>query len=626
MTKINSLELLFSSFQSLNDPQFLNEKQLCYIESRGGSCNLMIKNLDSGLSFALTKGISPRGSISYGGGSFSCHQQKICFAGHDKNIHIYDLEQNQQFRIASHCEGVAHPKFSPCGKFVLFLGEKGSSCNVYAATIESKHPATKLSQDPWYAFNPHFSSDGQHIIWHEWNKNSMPWQESKLVLAQCESNSFEARESWQLLPKTTTTIEQKGFCNSSPSFSPDGKHIAYLSDQSGWRSIYIAETKDPLNAKHLDFGKQEVGGPDWLPGMRHYQWANNETLVCLIKKDCHTRIISYNLNEQEITEQQSQYSYIEDLSVAGDQLAFIASSPQEPPQLITSSLARPTTSLNKLHTTVRACTAVRSLKSHQLQQPEVLTWQHQEGHSLQGLLYRASNGKKSAPLIIHLHGGPSSQSDLGWRPEAHLFAKQGYHFFSINYRGSTGYGKDFQDKLLTQWGLAEAADAKSAAEHIIDLGIVEKNQTILFGGSAGGYSALMAISQHDQFWSGAISMYGISNLYDLQQESHRFEQSYNDLLLGPLPQNAEAWKNRSPINLTHNIKTPLLLFHGKLDKAVPYKQSQMLYESLKAQGSLCQFISFDDEGHGFKKEKNKTKLYQSIFAFLDKFVICQQVK
>jgi dipeptidyl aminopeptidase/acylaminoacyl peptidase len=170
----------------------------------------------------------------------------------------------------------------------------------------------------------------------------------------------------------------------------------------------------------------------------------------------------------------------------------------------------------------------------------------------------------------------------------------------------------------------DVQDARSGAINLIDSGRADPARAVIMGGSAGGYTTLMALALDPDFWAAGVSLYGIGNLYEVKQGSHRFEVNYEERLIGRLPQAGPLWKERSPLTHVNNVRAPVLLFHGTEDKAVPYQQSVEFAEAVRRNGGIADLISYQGEGHGFVKEANRRDLIERIERFLDKYVICQQ--
>jgi dipeptidyl aminopeptidase/acylaminoacyl peptidase len=208
--------------------------------------------------------------------------------------------------------------------------------------------------------------------------------------------------------------------------------------------------------------------------------------------------------------------------------------------------------------------------------------------------------------------------------QAQYFATRGWHYLLVNHRGGTGFGRAYQDQLNGQWGVVDVQDARSGAEHLIRQGLADPGRVVITGGSAGGYTTLMALAQQPDFWAAGVSLYGIGDMYELKQGSHRFELNYEQGLIGRLPEAGRLWKERSPLTHVRNVRAPVLLFHGKDDKAVPYQQSVDFAEAARRNGVPVELVLYDDEGHGFNKEATRRDCLERTERFLEKYIVNQQ--
>jgi dipeptidyl aminopeptidase/acylaminoacyl peptidase len=260
-----------------------------------------------------------------------------------------------------------------------------------------------------------------------------------------------------------------------------------------------------------------------------------------------------------------------------------------------------------------------------LAQADVISWKTAGDQPVWGILYRAgASGEQNRPLIVFVHGGPTSEKALGWDAQAQYFATRGWHYLAVNYRGSTGYGREYQELLRGQWGVVDVEDACSGASHLVRLGLADPQRLVIAGASAGGYTTLMALTQNPDFWAAGISLFGIGNLYDLKQGSHRFEVNYEEFLIGKLPEKGPLWKERSPLRQAQKVRTPVLLFHGTEDKAVPHQQSIDFAEAVRRTGGIAELATYEGEGHGFQKEATRRDVVEKMERFLDKYVLCLQ--
>ncbi|KAJ7307736.1 PFAM peptidase S9 prolyl oligopeptidase active site domain protein, partial [Desmophyllum pertusum] len=169
---------------------------------------------------------------------------------------------------------------------------------------------------------------------------------------------------------------------------------------------------------------------------------------------------------------------------------------------------------------------------------------------------------------------------------------KGFAVLDVNYRGSSGYGREYRDALKKKWGISDIEDCCSGAQFLADTGKADPARLLIDGGSAGGFAALAALTFHKVFSAGT-SFYGISDLVTLAMDTHKFESRYLDTLIGPYPQDEEIYKARSPINHTGQLDCALALFQGSEDKVCPPDQSIKMYEAVRDKGRPVVYKEFE---------------------------------
>jgi dipeptidyl aminopeptidase/acylaminoacyl peptidase len=226
-----------------------------------------------------------------------------------------------------------------------------------------------------------------------------------------------------------------------------------------------------------------------------------------------------------------------------------------------------------------------------------------------------------APLIVIVHGGPTSQVTATWSAQAQFFATRGYGVLFPNYRGSTGYGRDYMLKLRNHWGIYDVQDAKFGAEYLAKEGLAQRDRMVIMGGSAGGYTVLQSLIELPGFYKAAICSFGVANMFTLAADTHKFEVRYLDSLLGPLPEASAVYRERSPIFHADKIRDPIAVFQGDIDRVVPREQSDSIVASLRARGVPHEYHVYEGEGHGWRKTETVEAFYSAIQAFLKQYVL-----
>jgi dipeptidyl aminopeptidase/acylaminoacyl peptidase len=173
----------------------------------------------------------------------------------------------------------------------------------------------------------------------------------------------------------------------------------------------------------------------------------------------------------------------------------------------------------------------------------------------------------------------------------------------VNYGGSTGYGREYRERLRGRWGIVDVDDCVNGALYLVEQGLADGSRLAIDGGSAGGYTTLAALTFRDAFRAGA-SYYGVSDLEALARDTHKFESRYLDGLIGPYPQSLDVYRQRSPIHHTGRLSCPLILFQGLEDKIVPPDQAETMFEAVRAKGLPTAYLPFPGEQHGFRRAEN----------------------
>jgi len=190
----------------------------------------------------------------------------------------------------------------------------------------------------------------------------------------------------------------------------------------------------------------------------------------------------------------------------------------------------------------------------------------------------------------------------------------------VNYRGSTGYGRAYRDKLKGQWGLLDVDDCIAMGHYLAEQGLIDGGRMAIRGGSAGGYTTLCALTFHDAFKAG-MSRYGVADLVSLSQDSHKFEIRYLDSVVGPYPEKADIYQERSPVNHTDQLSCPILILQGLEDKVVPPNQAEAMVNALESKGLPYEYITFEGEGHGFRKPDTIIRAFEAELAFYQEYLI-----
>ena len=199
-----------------------------------------------------------------------------------------------------------------------------------------------------------------------------------------------------------------------------------------------------------------------------------------------------------------------------------------------------------------------------------------------------------------IHGGPTSSTQNDLSLKIQFWTNRGFAVFDSNYRGSTGFGREYREALKNNWGVTDVEDCDYGVRYLVNEQLADENRVAIRGGSAGGFTTLAALALTDTFKAGA-SLYGVTDLTALATDTHKFESRYLDSLIGPYPEQKALYESRSPINHADTINCPVIFLQGLDDKVVPPSQAEMMIEVLLKNGLKVAYLPFEGEGHGFRR-------------------------
>jgi dipeptidyl aminopeptidase/acylaminoacyl peptidase len=279
---------------------------------------------------------------------------------------------------------------------------------------------------------------------------------------------------------------------------------------------------------------------------------------------------------------------------------YIAASPETPPTVAKTNLATGETE------TIRSSSTLELDRRH-LSVPEAIEFPTEGGLTAHAFYYPPRNADYTAlpsdrpPLIVISHGGPTTQTkailDLG----VQYWTSRGFAVADVNYGGSSGYGREYRERLNWQWGIVDVDDNINAARYLVEQGKADPDRLIIRGGSAGGYTTLAALAFHPDVFAAGASYYGVSDVEALARDTHKFESRYLDTMIGAYPEMQELYRERSPIHFIDRLSCALILFQGLEDKVVPPQQSERMADAVRAKGLPVAYIAFEGEQHGFRK-------------------------
>jgi dipeptidyl aminopeptidase/acylaminoacyl peptidase len=358
----------------------------------------------------------------------------------------------------------------------------------------------------------------------------------------------------------------------------------------------------------------EFAYPHWVFGLSTYDFIDAERLICTYSSSGSWHLGTIETNTKKFTSISTPYTNISDLRTTNDgHTVFIAGLPTDPTAVIKFHLDSETTSILKQ-------TETNSIDLGYLSIPEAIAFPTANNLTAYAWYYPPQNQDYIAPetelppLIVKCHGGPTAGAAVDLNLRIQYWTSRGFGYLDVNYGGSIGYGRQYRQRLESQWGIVDVDDCVNGAKYLVSQGKVDGNRLIITGGSAGGYTTLAALTFRDTFKAGA-SYYGVSDLEILAKDTHKFESRYLDRLVGKYPEDKAIYEARSPIHFTEKLACPVIFFQGLEDKVVPPNQAEMMFEAIKQKGLPVAYVAFPEEAHGFRQAANIKKALESEYYF-----------
>ena len=472
---------------------------------------------------------------------------------------------------------------------------------IVAVPLDGGDEQQVLVSGPDFVATPRLSSGGSQLAWLSWNHPNMPWDCTKLWVTDLDD-----------VGKRGNARLVAGGLNESvfqPEWSPDGT-LYFVSDRTGWWNLYRAvdEMIEPLCLMEAEFGV-----PQWVFGQSTYGFAGDNRIVCAYNQLGIWQLASLSTPNGRFDPLETPFTDIGQVRVGGGKVVLVAGSPTEPSQVACLELA---TGERK---TLRRSSEV-TVDAGYVSVPEPIEFPSGEGLTSYAFFYRPANRDFAAPederplLMVQSHGGPTASSAAIFDLGIQYWTSRGFAVLDVNYGGSTGYGRDYRERLKGRWGIVDVEDCANGARYLAEQGEVDAERLIIRGWSASGYTTLAALTFRDIFKAGA-SYFGVSDLEALAKETHKFESRYLDSLIGSYPERRDVYLERSPIHHTELLSCPTILFQGLDDKVVPPDQAESMHEAVKAKGLPVAHVTFDSEDHGFRKAENIKRTYDAELLF-----------
>lgn len=496
---------------------------------------------------------------------------------------------------------------TPDGSLIICVRERhegdGEPTNELVAfpADGSAEPRVIASGRDFYS-SPRISPEGTRLAWMTWDHPLLPFEGADLCHADLAPDGTLSRNR-RVAGGSTEAVTQ-------PLWKDDGT-LYFMNDPRGWWNLYAEVDGEVRAICELD---AELAGPQWVFGISSYAFLGDGRIAVVVTRRAVESLELIDPETGELSPIDVPFSEFPAWSIAarGTTIVTAGASPTEPAAVVTIDANSGRYDVVKRETE-------RSIDPAVISVAEPIAFPGEGGESY-AFYYPPRNDEFVAPdgelppLVVMIHGGPTAHSTSELNLDIQFLTSRGIAVADVNYGGSTGYGRAFRERLRGEWGVVDVRDAEAAARYLVEQGKADPKRILITGGSAGGYTTLMAMAVSDVFSAG-ISEFGVADLFDFHGDTHKFEAHYDEFLVGRWPEEKEKYRERSPITHADGISKPLLLLQGLEDKVVPPAQAETIVKSLQQNGVPYAYIPFEGEGHGFRRADSRKRALEAFLSF-----------
>ena len=553
----------------------------------------------------------------YGGGAVWSHGDTVFFSEFgDSRVYRQDRPGGTPTPVTPepptpHALRYADGRVTRDGAVVVCVRERHEGGEVVNELVAfagdgSAPPQVIASGHDFYAA-PRIDAGGRRLAWISWDHPDMPWDGTELWLADLSPDGSLSRERLVAGGRDESIFD--------PQWSPDDM-LHFCSDRTGWWNLHRAEVGDGERAlTSLDDG--EIGYPAWVFGMHRYAFLDDGRIACVVTRRATDSLELLDPATRRLEPAGLTWTAYEATAFAAgdDELVFSAASSTEAETLVRWEAEGGSEDVLR-----------RSFEAHfppaSISVPRAIEFPTGDGATAHAFFYPPTNAElegpsgESPPLRVVCHGGPTGHSPPFFDPEVQFFTQRGIGVVDVNYRGSSGYGRAYRRLLDGRWGEIDWRDCVAAAHFLAAEGEADPARSWVEGGSAGGYVVLCSLVFDPPAFAAGVSLFGVADAEALALETHKFESRYLDKLIGPYPERADLYRERSPVHFADRLERPLLLLQGLDDKVVLPDQAEMMAEALDRKGIPYAYLAFEGEGHGFRKEENIRRTIEATLGFV----------
>ena len=581
----------------------------------GGRSVVVFKPDDGDPVDVVPAGFNARTRVhEYGGGEYWVHDASVwCSNFDDGRIYRFDppaadgrpvTPEPPEPNAWRYADGrvTADGRLIVCVRERHDTGEEPLNELVVFPSDGSEEPRVIATGRDFYAF-PRISPDGARLAWTAWDHPLLPFEGAELWIADLSADG-RLSNSRRVAGSDHEAVTQ-------PVWGLDGS-LYFVNDPNGWWNLYAADDGEVRAVCELE---AELAPPQWIHGIQTYASLGDGRIALVVTRRAVESLELLDPRNGELTALDLPYTAYTAWSMAtrGNTVVTVAASPTEEPAVVAIDATS-----GRVDVVRRGMSA--RIDERFISRPEPVEYETEDGTAY-GFYYPPTNPDFAAvddelpPLIVWVHGGPTGHTLPVLELEIQYFTSRGFAACDLNYGGSTGYGRAFRDRLRGRWGEVDVHDAEAAARALVQRGLVDPDRIVITGGSAGGYTTLMAMGVSDVFAAG-ISEFGVADLVTFHNDTHKFESRYDEYLVGKWPEEKERYRERSPVTHSDKITKPLLLLQGLDDRVVPPSQAEAIAAALDRNGVPYAYIAFEGEGHGFRGADAIRRSKEASLSFL----------
>ncbi len=573
---------LIAQMRLVNVPLVSPDGQwLAYVQDHNQRADLYVMPASGGTARLVTAD-APATPAVIGGYTWTPDSAALIYtSGDDGKLHRASRAGGKS-RAITDGQGVnALPSVAPSGAFVAYQVDRGDvDDEIFIAVrdLDSRTASTRrLTPDTLFAMDPQVSPDGARVACVLYDRRGWRQHDTQIAVV--------ALASGEIIVLTPTD----NVLNLAPRWSPDGETLAFTSDRDGYNNIFTIPAGGG-EARAIAPERFEQAEPTWSPDGRRIAYTRNE--------EADLQIMVAEIGSGTTTQVSTRRGVNSGIawSPDGERIYAQHQSSESAPNIVLYAVSGG-------EPIVLTAAAPGGLDDpDQFVYPEHVAWRSSDGTEVYGLLLTpkriVSNGH---PALIHIHGGPTSQTLMQWDPISQYFVARGWAVLKPNFRGSTGYGRAYTDLLHGTWTDLDLQDNVTSVNVLRERGLVDERRIVAWGGSGGGLATFACMAMAPGKFAAGVALYGVSDYLNFRWQTDRLARYLFDGELGDIEENADLWRDRSPVTHAADVHGPMLVLQGDADKRVPPAQSEAMVEALKKAGKQVEYQTYAGEGHGWRQ-------------------------